>query len=50
MKAPQISRNLIILLLASALVALFGASCSNTVHGVDRDVENTRHHIENAVR
>lgn len=47
MKTKQ--QRITILLLASALVALFGASCS-TVRGVGQDVGKAGEHIEDASR
>lgn len=47
------SQRLVLLILATALAAFFGASCSTvhgTVHGVGKDVENVGDHIERATR
>ncbi|MCX6876598.1 MAG: entericidin A/B family lipoprotein [Verrucomicrobia bacterium] len=41
-------KRLTLLLLAAALVALFSASCRNTIRGAGRDVENVGDHIERA--
>jgi len=39
-----------LLLLASAVISLFGTSCRNTIRGAGRDVENAGDHIERATR
>jgi len=41
------TKRIVILILASALTALFGSSCG-TVRGFGRDVEKTGDHIEHA--
>jgi len=47
MKTTQ--KRLVILLLASAFLAIAGTSC-NTVRGVGRDVESAGDHIVHATR
>jgi predicted small secreted protein len=42
-------QRITLLVLATALLALFGASCS-TVRGVGQDVEKAGEHIEDASR
>jgi len=42
--------RLTLLLLAAALVSLFGASCRNTVHGAGKDIENAGEHVERVAR
>jgi len=48
MKTTQ--KRLMLLLLASAVISLFGTSCRNTIRGAGRDVENAGDHIERATR
>ena len=39
-----------LLLVASAVISLFGTSCRNTFRGAGRDVENAGEHIQKATR